>query len=87
VAVVCVEVAAWIAAELGNVHEGARLVGVSAGLWEGLGSAPIRDRHEELRLARLRESLGMEAFSAAVEEGRGLTLEEAVARALAATAA
>jgi predicted ATPase/class 3 adenylate cyclase len=87
VAVVCFEVAAWIAAELGNVHEGARLVGVSAGLWEGLGSAPIRDRHEELRLARLRESLGMEAFSAAVEEGRRLTLEEAVARALAATAA
>jgi predicted ATPase len=87
VVVVCFEAAAWIAAELGNVGEGAQLVGVSARLWDELGSPPNRDRHEELHLARIRESLGVAAFSEAVEEGRRLTLEEAVARAVAATAA
>ena len=83
----CIDTSVQIAAALGNDREAALLLGASDRLREELGS--VRDRFEQRLAARavasLRASLGADAYADAVEQGRELTLEEAVAHALAAT--
>jgi hypothetical protein len=67
------------------VREAALLVGASGRLCDELGSSPIRDRYDEEYFARLRESLGEDAYAEAVLRGREMALEEATACALRAT--
>ena len=80
---------AGIAAEAGRPEEGARLLGAVEGIVAALGAPffprdqPIRDR----ALATLTAALGEERLAAAREEGRALTVEEAIAEAMAVAAA
>lgn len=72
----------------GALEHGLRLAGAAALLRETTGiaaAAEFRARHER-RLSHARSALREEAAGAAWEEGRSLTLDEAVSYALGATA-
>ncbi|HEY5659640.1 MAG TPA: adenylate/guanylate cyclase domain-containing protein [Gaiellaceae bacterium] len=75
----CLDVAARLASARGRARESARLLGASDRAHEELGTireAFERDQIEAARAAS-QNALGEEAFAAAVEEGRGMSLEEA----------
>jgi tetratricopeptide (TPR) repeat protein len=68
----------------GRVHEAAQLLGASASIAESIGSETpwwAVKRNEET-IALLREHLSQAEFDAAIEKGRRLTVDEAVALAL-----
>ena len=83
----CLDTAAWIAEALGNVRDAAVLLGAKDRLKEELGASagPVEDELIARILASTRESLGADAYAEAIQHGRELTLEEAVACAVAAT--
>ncbi|MEV4078461.1 helix-turn-helix transcriptional regulator [Nonomuraea fuscirosea] len=81
-----IESLAWVTAAQGRDDRAARLLGAAASIREILGlSLPgfqvYAGAHQECEAA-VRERLGDEAFEAAVEEGAGLDVDEAVAYAL-----
>jgi DNA-binding CsgD family transcriptional regulator len=79
---------ASLRAAQGHPSEAARLFGAAEALWEsgGIPSAgKILDDHGPV-IGSLRVALDEEAFAAAWAAGRGLTLDEAIAYALASTA-
>jgi hypothetical protein len=77
---------AGAAARLGHARDGARWLGAAEkGLdarGHGIGSAADRDQHG-MAIADLRGTLEPSEFAAAVEEGRALSLSDAIAEALA----
>ncbi|MFF3542482.1 ATP-binding protein [Streptomyces platensis] len=82
----CLEVLAWATARDGNTLQAARLLGAAQTLWVSLGAAlpgvgRLLQHHTECEL-RLRSSLGDAPFDAAVRDGAGLPLDEAIACAL-----
>jgi len=81
----CLEGLAGVARAEGQLRRSARLFGAAQALRDAIGSlAPPKDRLEQQeQLAALREALGMAAFTAAWEAGRGLEWDQAVANALA----
>jgi non-specific serine/threonine protein kinase len=80
----CLEHLAEIAAEQGNAERAVRLLSAAAVLRVSIGSIidPADQAEYHDRRAALRAELGEERFSAIWNEGRGLTLERAVAYAL-----
>jgi predicted ATPase/class 3 adenylate cyclase len=79
------EVLASIVATKGLPAPATRLLGAAAALREASGAPLFANEREEhdRQLARLREQLGGPAFTAASDQGRALSLDEAVAEALA----
>jgi tetratricopeptide (TPR) repeat protein len=74
---------AGIAAESGRAEQGARLLGAAEAMAASFG-APIFPRDQPIRdrcLSALKAALGEERLAAAREEGRGLTVEQAIAQA------
>jgi hypothetical protein len=84
----CLDAAAELAVVRTNIHEAARLVGAASRLQEELGWA--RNSSEQTwfeQTARsVRDALGADVAAAEIQRGRELSLHEAVAVALAATA-
>jgi predicted ATPase/class 3 adenylate cyclase len=84
----CLDAAAELAVVRTNIHEAARLVGAASRLQEELGWA--RNSSEQTwfeQTARsVRDALGADLAAAEIQRGRELSLQEAVAVALAATA-
>jgi len=81
----CFEGLAAVLAFTGQPEAAAQLLGAAEALREGLGVelAPAeRETHEETAAA-IRSALGEEQFSAAWRRGRELSLEQAIAYALA----
>lgn len=84
--VLYLEVAAWIAADIGSSERAGLLLGGARRLWRSVGSAPERigflaaahDRCEQQTHA----ALGDEAFTRALRRGEHLTTGQAVNRAL-----
>jgi tetratricopeptide (TPR) repeat protein len=68
----------------GRAHEAALLLGASASIAESIGTETPwwNVRRNEETIVLLRERLSQEEFDAAIEEGRRLTVDEAVALAL-----
>ena len=84
----CLGTGASIALALGNSSDAALLVGATERLDDELGASGRYGVEEEIfarTAASLRTSLGADAYADTVRRGRELTLEEAVACALAAT--
>jgi predicted ATPase/class 3 adenylate cyclase len=83
----CLDVSVELAAARGRLHESARVAGAATRLQEELGSA--RDSFEggffEQAVEALRESLGADTAAVEIERGRGFSLVDAAALALAAT--
>jgi hypothetical protein len=83
----CLERAVQLAVARGRMDEAARLAGAASRLVEELGSTS--DAFEggffERAVDSVRESLGANAAAVEIERGRELSLDEAVALALAAT--
>ena len=81
----CLEGLAWVAAGLGRHPRAARLFGAAEGQRAVLGhrSAPQETVHHDEAVAATRAALGDAGFHAAWAEGRALTLEQAIAYALA----
>ncbi|MFD5397723.1 ATP-binding protein [Streptomyces sp. NPDC127097] len=82
----CLEVLAWATARDGKPLQAARLLGAAQTLWVSLGAAlpglgRLLQHHTECEL-RLRSALGDAPFAAAVRDGAGLPLDEAIACAL-----
>src|SRR5262249_327874 len=75
---------AQVAAAEGNAEEAARLFGTAGALREAIGSplAPVDRAEHDRSVAAVRAALGEEAFTAAWEAGRALSLEGAEAFAL-----
>lgn len=80
----CVEVMAWIAASNGDGERAARLLGAVREIWRSVGG-PLFDylsgHHEECEAAA-RQQLGAKNYEAALREGVGLGLDEALACAM-----
>ena len=76
---------AALAAAQGRPERNLRLAGAAAALLEAIGAAPqpVAQRSLERWLAQARQALGEAAAAARFAEGRGLSLEQAVAEALA----
>jgi hypothetical protein len=76
---------AWAFAALESFEKTARLLGFLAAERErsGMILPPVDQAHHDRALKSAREALGQKAFSAAWAAGEALTLEEAVAEALA----
>jgi non-specific serine/threonine protein kinase len=81
----CLNTLAWIAAEAGQGERAARLRGSWAALYETLGRSlsPVELGWIEASIALAQASLGEEAGAAVFAAGRALSLEEAIAEALA----
>jgi tetratricopeptide (TPR) repeat protein len=79
------ELLAAIAAAQGQARRGARLLAAAEGLREALGTPlpPVERPDVERCVAAARAALGEAEFAAAWAEGRAMSLEEAVALALA----
>jgi hypothetical protein len=75
---------AFMAAELGQTERAGRLWGAAERLWDGLGlsRSPNAQEEHEKGVSAARALLGAPAFSAAWEEGRAMTREQAIAYAL-----
>jgi hypothetical protein len=75
---------AGVAAKWGQPASAARIWGVTSALGEAIGSTlPLEEQARfEATVSSVREQLGEDAFTAALEEGRALPLEQAVAEAL-----
>jgi predicted ATPase/DNA-binding CsgD family transcriptional regulator len=74
------EVIAQILSSRDQGHRGAVLFGALSNIWPDIGAAPLRDdvaRHAQ-REQLARDLLGDEAFAAAFERGRRMTIEEVV---------
>jgi hypothetical protein len=77
----CIETAAAIARGRGNSSECARLLGAAARLREGSGTSPAPwERLPDRERAAAESELGADLFSAAWEEGRSLTRDQAIER-------
>ncbi|WP_432093070.1 ATP-binding protein [Streptomyces sp. bgisy100] len=79
----CLEVLAWAEATVGRHEQAARLFGAAQNAWHLLGTAVpgagrLLRHHAECEEI-LRRALGDERYAAVVEEGRGLSVERAVA--------
>jgi hypothetical protein len=76
---------AGVAAEVGRPETGARLFGAAEGIWAFLGASMFpRDRPvSERALAALTQILGEERLIILAEQGRALTIEEAIDAAIA----
>src|SRR5262249_46020769 len=83
-----VQVAALVA-EWGHAERVARLLGAGAGLYQRIGTAPQPYYRETFGLseAAARARLGSEAYAAAWEAGRQLSLSQAIEEGLAALTA
>jgi tetratricopeptide (TPR) repeat protein len=81
----CVESVGLVAGQTGQAHKSARLLGAVASLAEtaGIVDSPDWRAAVEAMVAPARDALGEEQWAAAFAAGRALTLEEAVAEALA----
>jgi len=80
----CIEVLAWIAAASQDHDRAARLLGVVQPLWSSTGGQlfpHVQDRDEHCR-GDLLQALGTERFSAGVEAGARLAMDEGIALAL-----
>jgi tetratricopeptide (TPR) repeat protein len=76
----CLEVLAGVAGAGGQPERAARLFGAAEAIREAIGSSmqiPRRDSYDR-NVAAIRAQLSEEAFRAAWEEGRKMTMEEAV---------
>jgi predicted ATPase/class 3 adenylate cyclase len=73
-----------VAVGMGEVERGAKLLGVVEGLLESLGAVLNREDRlpYERAVASARSLLGEEAFERAWQEGRGMSMEEAIDYAL-----
>jgi predicted ATPase len=80
----CLEGLAGVASASAADERAARLYGVAASLRETIGAItpPVDRADHERRAARSQERLGAEAWRAAYEEGKSLTLEQAIETAL-----
>ena len=82
----CLSTCAWIAATEHRTEHAAVLMGAIEKLGESTGAKRLNryniNAGQESSLARLRLVLGERAFSKAVQQGRGLSLRQAVAYAL-----
>ncbi len=80
----CLERMAEIALARANGEKAVRLFGAAAALRASIGSVidPVDQPQYERRLASMRAGLGEEQFNAAWDEGRALTLEQAIVHAL-----
>lgn len=83
----CLEVVAWATAHDGRSHQAAKLLGAAQTLWESIGCAlpgvgRLLHHHTACR-THLQGSLGDTPFASAVQTGADLTLDEAIACALA----
>jgi non-specific serine/threonine protein kinase len=83
----CIEVLAWIAADEHREDErGAELLGAAQVVWRSIGTSlrglgHLASFHDQCD-ARLRQSLGDDAFTKALSRGSQLTLDDAVSYAL-----
>lgn len=80
---ICVEALSWKAASKAEYQRAAMLMGSARALWQAIGTQGVvipalRDNHDDTE-DRVRRALGDRAFDAAVRQGTGLTLDEAVA--------
>jgi DNA-binding CsgD family transcriptional regulator len=75
------ECLAGLAAEAGNLEQGARLFGATEAIRQRMGVVRFRfyDPDYESSVASLRKSMGENAFDAAFAEGAALSTEEAIA--------
>jgi predicted ATPase len=81
---VCLRLLGWVAWTEGRAVPAARLYGAGEALWPGASAAdPDEERLHADTVAGLREQLGDEGFTAAHAAGARLSVEEAVAEALA----
>lgn len=80
----CLETLAELAEARGQLAQAARVFGAAAALRVAIGSFidPVDQPEYERRLTALRVTLGEEPFAVALEEGRALTLQQAIALAL-----
>jgi serine/threonine-protein kinase PknK len=80
----CLAGLAGVAAEVGEVERGARVLGGVAGLLQNLGA--VLDRGDRIlcvrAVAAARSLLSEEAFEKAWEQGLGMSMEQAIAYAL-----
>jgi tetratricopeptide (TPR) repeat protein len=78
------ERAAWIAADQGRHHRATRLFGAAAALRENIGAPmPLGDMPlHEPRLQAVKAALGEATFAALWDEGRAMSLDQAVEYAL-----
>lgn len=81
----CIERLAEVAVAQGDPEKAVRLLSAAAALRISIGSVidPVDQQEYQNRRAALRKELGQERFAAHWEEGRALSLEQAVAYALA----
>lgn len=81
----CLERLAEVAMENNELARAAQIFGAAAGLRASMASVidPMDQRDHDHRLAVLREKLSEENYSAAWNEGRGMTMEQAIEFALA----
>jgi non-specific serine/threonine protein kinase len=81
----CIERLAEVAQAQGNLEKAVRLLSAAGALRISIGSVidPADQSEYQNRRAALREKLGQEQFAALWEEGRALTLEQAISYALA----
>jgi non-specific serine/threonine protein kinase len=82
----CIEVLAWIAADERDDERGAELLGAAQVVWRSIGTSlhglgHLAGLHDQCD-ARLRRSLGDDAFTKALSRGSQLTLDDAVSYAL-----
>jgi non-specific serine/threonine protein kinase len=84
-----IESLAWVAGVAGRAERAARLYGAGEALRQASGTGLLGERQtrRERRLAILRDSLGEARFVAAWAAGHALSLEDAIAEALAGEAA
>ena len=80
----CLERVAEVALAQGHLRKAASLLGAASALRASIGSVadPVDQPENESRLAALRAQLGEAQFAAAWEEGRKMTLDQAIAYAL-----
>ena len=80
----CLERLAEVALAQGQAEKAVRLFGAGAALRASIRSVidPVDQPEYESKIASLRAELGKERFAAVWDEGRALTLEQAVAYAL-----
>jgi hypothetical protein len=83
----CLERLAEVALAEGQAERGVRVLGAAAALRASIGSVidPVDQPEYESTLASLRTQLGDERFTAIWDEGRDMTLEQAIELALQAT--
>ena len=84
----CLERVAEVALAQGQARKAACLLGAAAALRAAIGSVvdPVDQPENESRLAALRAELGEAQFAAAWDEGRAMSLDQAIAYALMGTA-